>query len=352
MLFKELTIQNQVEWSDFLANFPAEYQDIYFSPEYYKLYEDLGDGIAKCIIYNENDFYCCYPFLLNNINNLGYQLNGNYYDIQGAYGYNGMICSNPTDSMSIEKFHTLLRKHLQEQKIIAEFTRFHTLLKNDLIASSDMQVLNDRNTVYVNLEDDIETIWNNQYSGNNRNMIRKAIKSGFTVNILENPSSDEITEFREIYQHSMRKIGASDYYFFNDTYFSNLFQNKNCYLFQVKDTENKTHCASAIYIYSQFAHYHLSGKAANADNSVNTLLLDEAIRFAIAKGAKQFHLGGGNSNDLNDGLFKFKQNFSKNHCEFKIGKRVLNEDIYNEVCQQWQIKNPDKNSRLLLKYRT
>ena len=38
---------------------------------------------------NQNIFY--YPYIEGKLNTLGYELDDIYYDIQGAYGYNGAL---------------------------------------------------------------------------------------------------------------------------------------------------------------------------------------------------------------------------------------------------------------------
>ena len=38
---------------------------------------------------NQNIFY--YPYVEGKVNTLGYELDDIYYDIQGAYGYNGAL---------------------------------------------------------------------------------------------------------------------------------------------------------------------------------------------------------------------------------------------------------------------
>ena len=88
-----LSLQNSAEWNRLIKCLPVDQQDIYFIPGYYELYEKNGDGKVQCFVFEKNGDIALYPFLINSVNELGYNLDQEYYDIQGAYGYNGVISS-------------------------------------------------------------------------------------------------------------------------------------------------------------------------------------------------------------------------------------------------------------------
>jgi len=70
--------------------------DIYFEENYLRLFEANNEGIYNCFYYEKKNRVAIYPFLKNSVNELGYNLEDKYFDIQGAYGYNGVI-SNSMD---------------------------------------------------------------------------------------------------------------------------------------------------------------------------------------------------------------------------------------------------------------
>ncbi len=88
-----LNVKESGKWSEYLNRLPKENQDVYYIPEYYKIYENNGDGTTQCFVYDDGFNFALYPFLLNRINDLGYKLDKPYYDIRGAYGYNGVLSS-------------------------------------------------------------------------------------------------------------------------------------------------------------------------------------------------------------------------------------------------------------------
>lgn len=353
--FEILDTKKSTQWNEYLARLPIEQQDIYFTPEYYKLYEELNDGQAKCFIFEKDESLALYPFLVNSVNCLNYSLDKENYDIQGAYGYNGIV-SSTRDQGFINEFYWTFFQFCNENNIIAEFARFHPLLENESFSRNNMTVIKDRETVGIDLTKDYSDIWVSEYTSKNRNMVRKAIKHGYKLEILNNPKAEDLDRFIEIYYNSMLAVNAEQYYFFKRYYFTNIFKylSKNAFLFNVVDPACGVICAAIFFKYGNYFHYHLSGRKNDSDNSVNNFLIDRALDFAKKEGAKFFHLGGGRSTSPDDTLLKFKKNFSKQTLPFYIGKKIHNQSIYNQVTEQWSYKYPEKvesYKNYFLKYR-
>ena len=104
MSFELFQLSDKKKWNSILGKFHKKFQDVYFTPEYFSLYQKNGDGIANCFFYNSRFGKVIYPFIKNSINQLGYKLKKQYFDIQGVYGYNGCIYSNLSDNL-INDFH-------------------------------------------------------------------------------------------------------------------------------------------------------------------------------------------------------------------------------------------------------
>lgn len=351
-----LSLDDRKHWNDLIWTICSERRDIYYLADHYRIYSMLGEGEAYCFIYKSGDDLAAYPHLRNSVNKAGYDINEEYYDIQGAYGYNGVVST--TDSPDfIAGFYSAFEAYCQETNIIAEFTRFHPLLNNFNFSFNNMQVILDRETVALDLRNSYEEIWANEYSSKNRNMIRKAIKLGYYSELIPNPSRRQIAEFKTVYKNSMSNVQADSYYYFNDVYYQNIFDSykEKAYLLNLYNADHQTVC-SAIFLNSlNFFHYHLSGRSTLADNSTNNFLLDEAIKHAQNLGCEMFHFGGGKSGDPNDSLLKFKSSFSTCRKQFYIGKKVHNETIYNQVISQWESKldkKPGILNKNLLRYRS
>ena len=343
-----LTLENSKEWSDCLQRIPADKRDVYFSPEYYSLYQNYGDGEACCFVFERSGDIVMYPFLRNSIRSLGYQLDKEYYDIQGAYGYNGIIASNINADL-IKDFWDSFDAWCQENDIVAEFSRFHPLLNNQELASPKMKAFYSRHTVALDLTDD--DIWMHQISSKNRNMIRKAEKEGVTI-----VESDDYETFRKLYNGTMSDLHAEDFYFFPPEYYGEYkrtFNNKS--LLCLAQYDGKI-IAGSMFMYSEnYAHYHLSARDREYSRyAANNLILWYGIQKAKERGCKWLHFGGGTTGDDNDSLLKFKRDFSKTLGEFWMGKRVHNQGVYNSIVKQWEEKFPESyaaNKVKLLGYR-
>jgi len=141
--YRLLSLSDEREWSAYLQKLPDCQRDVYYTPEYYRLYEKLGDGKLQCFVFMQDDKLALYPFLLNSVNNLGYSFDMEYYDLQGAYGYNGVVSSS-FDPDFIDAFYQAFDKWCIERNVIAEFTRFHPLLRNQCFSTRHMKIFFDR----------------------------------------------------------------------------------------------------------------------------------------------------------------------------------------------------------------
>lgn len=343
-----LTLENKEDWNNYLQHISSDKRDIYYSPEYYSLYQNYGDGEACCFVFEKNGDIVLYPFLRNPITTLGYQLNKEYFDIQGAYGYNGIIASS-YENYLILAFWESFDAWCQKNRIVAEFSRFHPLLNNQILASPKMTTFYSRHTVALDLTDD--DIWMNQISSKNRNMIRKAEKEGVTI-----IESDDYETFRKLYNGTMTDLHAEGFYFFPPDYYNEYKQTfKNESLLCLALYEGKVIAGSMFMFSNDYAHYHLSARNREYSRlAANNLILWYGIQKAKERGCKWLHFGGGTTGNDDDSLLKFKRDFSKTIAEFWIGKRIHNESVYNDIIKQWQTRYPESytaNKIKLLGYR-
>ena len=349
-MYRLLTLRESEEWNQFHSKLSSEQQDVYFTPEYYALYEQNGDGKAHCFVYEEGGETVLYPFLLNSINQLGYELDDDYFDIQGAYGYNGIVTSSKDEGF-IARFHECFDQYCQEHHIAAEFSRFHPLLDNYLMVSPKMQTFYSRKTVKLDLQMSLDDIWKTQFSSKNRNVIRKAEKEGVTI-----VESQEYELFRQMYDQTMRNVNAEEFYFFPAEYyerFKDSFGDNLLLCFAMY--EGKPIAGSMFMFSKDYAHYHLSGRDKNYYKiAANNAVLWYGIQKAKEHGCKWFHFGGGTTSEDDDMLLHFKQNFSKENGKFWIGKRVHNQTIFDSIVAQWKDRFPksyQSNKVKLLGYR-
>ncbi len=340
------------EWDSILDEFPADKKDIYFSHKYLTLYEN-EEKKALCAVCKEGGSVLLMPFLRGEIEG--------FYDFESAYGYGGPI-SNTDDSAWNREAFCGIHDYLKSNKYLCGFTRFHPLINNVSLLADDesnditgrIQLIYDRPTVYIDTSEDSESIWSNQISSKNRNMIRKAENNQLEYKAEYDFRSYE--EFIELYIGTMRRLSAEDFYYFDRDYYFKLKDNfeGSSFLGTVRK-DGKLICA-AIFLYSElFGHYHLEGSDRDYSRiGANNYLLWKTACEMHDLGINKFHLGGGTSSSLEDPLYKFKKVFSVNQSSFYIGKQVFDNPNYLSICDEWSKQNPDKADlygNRLLKYR-
>ena len=302
--------------------------DIYYLCEYAVSFQHHGDGEPLLIQYESNDASLCYVVMKRDISNdtkfEGRLEPGRYYDFETPYGYGGPLSDAPILEAVQSGFLSELKEYTNENGVVSQFVRFHPLLANH---ESLPQVFETR---YLHQTIFIETTSPDQImtdmDSKNRNMVRKAKKNGVTI---ERKNIEEYLDFLPIYEETMVRDDADDYYFFKEDYFreqSNLKDN-SCFFYAMLD--NKPIAGAIMYYNDNYMHYHLAGTHTEYRKySPSNLLIYEAACWASKQGIKKFHLGGGMVED--DNLFGFKKQFNKNgRLPFYVGRTIFDSDDYN-----------------------
>jgi len=335
--YKVLTLNDREEWLAYLKRLPLSMQDAYYTPEYYNIYEKNVEGTGLCFVYEDKEGMALYPFLLCRINRAGYKLDRDYYDISGAYGYNGVLFTSD-DVNFVKRFYCEFNTYCEANNIIAEFTRFNPLLRNHKFSKDYLDVSFNRKTVNVDLTQGYNSIYKN-YSRSAKGNINQAIKNDLKIAVYKNESLYK-KEFIQMYKETMDRVKAQRCVYFNDSYFENSFRNLPIFHFVV--FKDSTPIASAICLLSKkvlYIHFAVS-KTEYRIYRPNDYLFDEIIKYGISKGLRILHLGGGRSCKQDDSLLRFKRNFSKITSDFYTGTKIHKREIYNMVCEQWKNKFP------------
>lgn len=347
-----LTLKQTNEWSNFIHRLPILQQDIYYTPEYYSLYERNGDGQAMCFVFESQGDVAIYPFLMNSINELGYSLDKEYFDIQGAYGYNGVLSSTYT-SKFIDAFYISFNEYCAKNNIVAEFIRYNPVLKNQQFRCRDTTLLFDRKTVVVDLRNGKEDLWFGLQVTTRKQIKRCKARYNIEVKIKES-GKEHFRDFLNIYNESMDRVNSSQFLRFNEDYFNNLFNINNLVQFIAFDGDNPIAYITA-FVHGEYMHGHLGGTLNDyVKYSVFSSLYWEMIRFGLTKNLKYLHVGGGITNATDDALFNYKKHFSDQELDFYIGKRIYRPDIYSELLEQWNRMVPENirtDNNKLLRYR-
>lgn len=349
MNYKILSLKDKQEWNKYFELLPIEQQDVYYTPEYYQLYEDKGDGQAECFVYLLDGKLVLYPYLTNSVNKLGYTLDEEYYDIQGCYGLNGPI-SNTSDSEFIYRFQNEFNEMCKKRNIITEFTRFNPLLRNNVLFR-DNEVIHVGDTVNIRLDIDINEIWLKSYSRDIRRIINKGKELGYVaeLKLLSEANEDEFDQFIKIYFSTLNRNNAEEFYYFDKDFLFNMKEKMGGnVLFGIIYFEGKA-IASSINPFKGVNGYGFLGGSYREYQKVSpfTFMMNCVIGKLQDLGICNYFLGGGE-----DSILKYKKSFNKNDLrKFYIRKKIHNRDVYDNVIEQWEKNNKFKDNNKLLKYR-
>lgn len=326
--------------------------DIYYLYEYAYSFMLHGDG-EMFLIYHENaGERFCYVVMQSDIADCnkfeGRLEKGKLFDWETPYGYGGPLADTLISDDAQEVFLKELGEYCRENSIVSQFVRFHPLLDNYNALPGVFETRYLRDTIYIDTSDK-ELIIKNMDS-KNRNMVRKAIKNNITVVRKE---IDETEDFISMYNETMAKNDAEEYYIFDKKYFD--------YLTSLKENagvfyaiyDGKPISGAIMYYNDSYMHYHLAGSNTEFRKyAPNNLLLYEAACWACEHGIKKFHLGGGMAPD--DSLFGFKKQFNdKGRCPFVVGRTVFDAVAYDRLLQMRKEMNPtfDTNNEYMIRYR-
>jgi lipid II:glycine glycyltransferase (peptidoglycan interpeptide bridge formation enzyme) len=323
------------------------YKSVFFHPEFYRSYQNVNKAQTECFgMQKDENNFLFYPFLLNSINALGYELDEEFFDIQGAYGYNGPI-GKAEDKEFLIKFNSELKSYLQSKKVITEFVRYCPIVKNNNYHTYPHK-LNVLDNVYLDLSKGIDWIWHKSFESKVRRAIKKADKYGLEAKIF---IGDEITEtlisqFYDIYKQTMQRAGADSFYFFNHDFFSDICNYlKNKILLVFTYLENVPVSTELLFVDGALVYGFLGGTLSDYyQYKANTFQRWEFIKYLIKHGFQSYSMGGGATR--NDSIYKFKKSFA-HECEnpFYIGTYIHNETVYNNIVKQWQDKYPNQNDK-------
>lgn len=331
-MYKIFTLDNKNEWLELIKKF-RDY-DIYYYPSYLNAFYKNGDGEPFLFYYESQYGKVINVFLKRDISKdkkLNSLIEKNkYFDISTVYGYGGPIVEAIENEEELcNEYCNVFSSYCKENNIITEFLRFHPINKNHRMLENNYDIINVRKTIYMDISINEQYIWEN-ITSKNRNMIRKAIKSG--VKIICSKSNEIVDKFIELYNLTMNKDNAESYYYFSKEFFYETLNNENSTIFAAVLDEKIIAC-SIILFCNKFIHYHFSGSDPKYMYlAPNNLLLYEAAKWGNENGFSLFHLGGGYKG-MDDSLFKFKKSFSKlEPLDFYIGKKIFNANSYEYLC--------------------
>lgn len=318
------------EWNEIIRSFTN--YDVYYLSGYVKAFQIHGDGDPQLLFYENDGLKAIYVYMKRPIAS-------GWYDSVTPYGYGGVLFEVDTSAAKLEMFREEYEQLMQENHIVSNFVRYHPVLANAVPMKVISNVIDLGKTVAMDLASP-EMIWENIHS-KNRNMIRKAEKNG--IEIKHGKGMDLFDKFIEIYNATMDKDAAGDYYYFQRPFYESIHNDllDNYEIFYAEYEGRIISMAIMIFANGRL-NYHLSGSVIKYRNLASSnMLLYKAALWGCEQGMKTFHLGGGVGSE-EDNLFKFKIAFNKNSdYQFSIGKQIFNHNRYRELVELKKFFVPD-----------
>lgn len=319
-----ISISEVEKWNKIVKSFKCF--DVYYLSGYVKAFQIHGDGEPTLFYYEDSKIRAINVVMKRDIksdkNFTNRLLQGSYFDIATPYGYGGFLIEGNIQEGSLKCLNDEYTSLCRSQGIISEFVRFHPVLNNSKNLDGIYDISKLGRTITMNLNTK-EEIWNNLTS-KNRNHIRNAIRSG--VQIYWGRNSKLFNQFMDLYNTTMDKDNAKDYYYFKKDFYKSILYDLgyNSLIFYAV-FEEKVIAMSIILFSNQQMHYHLSASDMEYRHFAPTnLLLYEAACWGCENGYKTFHLGGG-LGSKEDSLFEFKKAFNKNsNTYFYVGRKIFN----------------------------
>jgi len=322
-----IDLKDSDRWDEIVRSFPN--YDVYYLSGYVKAFKIHGDGDPVLLYYsNDNGGRAICVLMLRDVAKGALFkdkiLAGKYFDAVTPYGYGGFIFNGVVDT---EQLANEFKQRLKELHVNSVFFRFHPVLDNAKKNEEIVNVIPLGKTIAIDLASP-DIIWENIIS-KNRNMIRKAEKSGVEIHHSSDPELFKV--FKGIYDETMRGDNAEEYYFFEDKFYGSIANDLagNYEIFYATHEDRIISIAIMIFANNQM-HYHLSGSLREFRSlAPSNLLLYKAALWGHEQGFKTFHLGGGVGSG-EDPLYKFKAAFNRNSdYRFAIGKSIIDSEDYN-----------------------
>lgn len=336
------TLASHANWSRLYELLHEDRKSPFFSPEYYLAYKEVDEAPAYCFWgYRDDENFLFYPFLKKSIYALGYDLDQEYFDISGAYNYNGPLGA-VSDPDFLSAYNTLLIDFLLNEHIVTELVRYCPISGNKSYHTYTEQI-DVLDNVFVDLSHGIDYVWANSYTQKLRTSIRKGASFGLNSAVFwgKEVSTELVKKAYMIYTNTMVRNQAEEFYFFGTDFMACLIEYMPQNVLMIVTYYEQHEISFELVIYDGKLSFALM-RGTESDFfrlNPNTFQTNEIFKHLVDKGISVYSMGGGASR--NDSVFAFKKAFAKS-CDnlFHIGTKVHYPGVYKQIQAQWRERFP------------
>ncbi len=323
--------EQSVEWMQVLSACIA--YDVYHLPEYHALAEQRGEGEAQLWVYAEGGYCIALPVLQRSLASVpGLETaDPRWRDVTSVYGYAGPVASHLVLPQAVVgNFQRTLTQALREASVVSVFARLHPLFAQTPLLAGLGECRRGGATVSIDLTLSAGAV-RARYRHGHRQEINHLKKRGFVCH--HDQEHGSLDQFIALYHETMRRIGASRGYYFDDAYFQGLISSlgDHTHLF-VALLDGEVTSGAMIFECDGLAQYHLTGTLDRYVRlSPGKLLVDGICAWGRGRNLRAFHLGGG-IGGAEDSLYRFKAGFSPCVHDFSTWRWVLFPEVYERLC--------------------
>jgi hypothetical protein len=257
-------------------------------------------------------------------------------DAVSPYGYPGPVTnalSVGVDNDFLAAAAAALEAGLHELGAVTAFVRCHPLFPPPAPFLAAVGAVHEHApTVVVDLTLPDGEQWA-QVRPSHRYEIRRAQAAGLQASLGQ--ATEMIEEFSGVYGRSMQRLNAAPEYNFGADYLWRLLDvlGTRAWICRVGQ-DSRLACAGLFVVTAGVVQFHLAGTEEEFVRlSPSKLMLDTVRRWAVSRGERLLHLGGGVS-AASDSLLAFKAGFSQIRCPFRTWRLIIDEALHRELCRR------------------
>jgi hypothetical protein len=296
--------------------------DVYYRPGYCGAYETAGHGRTVAVVTEG----ALFPLLLRPL-----PFGEDGFDAATPYGYGGVLATEPGPVKSADLHQ--LRDWCVTNGVVSCLLRLHPLLGGSEqlsgIDEADVEIREHGPTTAVDPR---------RVDPGTRRLVgmSKGRKADLTIarrelELVWGDGDDGLEEFRRVYDGTMKRLGAGEFYVFPPEYYRALADGLGERLAVALAARDGEVVGAALFLADQrFAHYHLSGATdAGRNLKAGTLLVHAGGEWAAERGCELLHLGGGTSGA--DSLFAFKKSFGGETYTYSFANMSADRERYDAL---------------------
>ncbi|HET6437213.1 MAG TPA: GNAT family N-acetyltransferase [Anaeromyxobacter sp.] len=290
-------------WLELWRSWPG--REVSAHPEYVRLFARPGDRVV-CTVGRDAGGVTLFPLIVRPLAIEPWAAPGEgRQDAITPYGYGGPFSfgEGPRDHGA---FWAAQAAWCAEERIVSTFARLS--LFPEQLAPVPGRVEVRAPNIAVPLSGGEEELWRG-YDTRVRRWIRVAQASGLQVEV--DADGRRLDGFLAVYEHTMRRHGAEDWYFFPRGMFESLvarLPGQFAFFHALKDGEVVS--SDLVLCSAENVYYFLGGTMSDAfSHGPNYLVKHAVARWAMGAGKRRYVLGGGY--EPGDGVFRYKRGWAR-----------------------------------------